>query len=412
MTRVARVFLAAIAAAVPVALAAETSSWPQWGGPDRDFRAPTTGLATDWADDQPRRLWRRELGDGYSAVLFDRDRLYTMYRKGDHEVIVCLQAASGETIWEYRYVPPPYEGLPHYGEGPRSTPLVAGELIFAVGVTGRVHALRLADGVLQWRRDLWGTELSGNRLDHGYASSPVAYRDMVIMPVGGNNAALVAFDQQTGAVRWRSQSFRNSYSSPRILEIAGKPQIVIFMAEELIGADPDSGALRWRYPHRNQWGHNISMPIEVGRDRLFLSSPQAGARTLRLVRDGEKIGVEEIWSKRAIQLYHVASVRNGDWIYGSTGVTSPAFMIAVNARTGEIAWRERGFAKANCIIADGKLVILDENGVLYLATPTPDELVVHAETQLLDGVAWTVPTIVDRTLYVRDRQYITAFDLG
>ena len=412
MIRPAPVFLVALAATVPVGLAQESPSWPQWGGPNRDFHAPTKDLGADWSDDGPRRLWRRKLGDGYSAVLFHGNRLYTMYGHADHEVIVCLDAASGETIWEYRYQPPPYEGLSHYGVGPRSTPLVAGELLFTVGVTGRMHALRLTDGALQWSRDLWGAEFDGNHLDHGYASSPVAHRDMVIVPVGGDDAALVAFDQKTSAVRWRSLSFRNSYSSPRILEIAGETQMVIFMAEELIGVDPDSGVLRWRYAHGNQWGHNISMPVAVEGDTLFLSSPQAGARGLRLVRDGEKIGVEEIWSTRRIQLYHVASVRDGDWIYGSTGVTSPAFMTAVNVRTGEIGWRERGFAKANCVLADGKLVILDEDGALYLATATPEELVVHAKTQLLDRVSWTVPTLVGRTLYVRDRSEILALDLG
>jgi outer membrane protein assembly factor BamB len=404
--------LMALATAVPAVLAQEPPNWSQWGGPDRDFHAPTADLGADWSVDGPRQLWRRKLGDGYSAVLFHGNRLYTMYGHADHEVVVCLDAASGETIWEYRYRPPPYEGLPQYGVGPRSTPLVAGELLFAVGLTGRMHALRLADGAPQWSRDLWGAELDGNLLDHGYASSPVAHRDMVIVPVGGASASLVAFDQATGAVRWRGLSFRNSYSSPRILEIAGEVQMVVFMAEELISVDPDDGALLWSYPHGNQWGHNISMPVVVDDDTLFLSSPQAGARGLRLVRDGEETRVEEIWSTRRIQLYHATSVRDGDWVYGSTGVTSPAFMTAVNVRTGEVAWRERGFAKANCVMADGKLVILDEDGVLYLATATPEELVVHARTQLLDRVSWTVPTLVSRTLYVRDRSEILALDLG
>ena len=94
------------------------------------------------------------------------------------------------------------------------------------------------------------------------------------------------------------------------------------------------------------------------------------------------------------------------------GMTSPAFLTAVNARTGEIAWRERGLAKANCVGADGKLVILDEDGKLVLATATPEKLVVHAETQLFDGLAWTVPTIVGTTLYVRDTERILALDLS
>jgi hypothetical protein len=105
-------------------------------------------------------------------------------------------------------------------------------------------------------------------------------------------------------------------------------------------------------------------------------------------------------------------VRDGDWVYGSTGMTSPAFMAAINLRTGEIGWRERGFAKANCVEADGKLVILDEDGMLYLASASPEELIVHAKTQLLDKLAWTVPTIVGKTMYVRDRKQILAVNLG
>jgi len=187
------------------------------------------------------------------------------------------------------------------------------------------------------------------------------------------------------------------------------------MAEELVGVDPDDGALLWRYPHANEWHHNISVP-EVDGDRIFLSSPVAGARGLRLVRDGdgegEEIRVEEVWSTRRVQLYHATSVRVGDWVYGSSGTASPAFLTAVDLRTGEIGWRRRGLGKANCVEADGKLVILDENGVLYLATATPEELVVHSRTQLLERVAWTVPTIVGKTLYARNEGRILAVDLG
>ena len=125
---------------------------------------------------------------------------------------------------------------------------------------------------------------------------------------------------------------------------------------------------------------------------------------------GETIEVEEVWSTRKIQFYHGSSVRNGDWVYGSSGTMGPAFMVAVNIRTGEVGWRERGFAMANCVEADGKLVILDEDGMLSLASATPEKLVVHSKTQLLDKVAWTVPTIVGKTMYVRDRRQILAVD--
>ena len=387
------------------------TSWLQWGGPGRDFQAPATELAPSWPEGGPAILWSRSLGDGYSAILAENGRLYTMLGEGDSEGIVSLAAATGDTLWEHRY-DSVYMGMTGYGTGPRSTPLIVDNRLFTVGVTGRMLALDKLSGEVLWSRELWGSEFEGTRLSHGYSSSPVAYEDMVIVPVGGQNASLVAFDQSTGEVRWQKHSFRNSYSSPAILEIAGETQLVAFMAEQVIGVDPATGELRWQYPHANQWGTNITQPTLIDEDTLFISSPQAGARGLKLSRTGNTIEVEQIWSTRRVQFFHASAVQQGDWVYGSTGTTTPAFMTAINGRTGEIGWKKRGFAKANCVGADGKLVILDEDGMLYLATATPEDLIVHSQTQLLDRIAWTTPTIVGTTMYVRDRQQIRAVDLG
>jgi len=394
------------------ACGAPPDAWTQWGGPQQDFCAPAGELASSWSESGPKTLWNRELGDGYSAILFENDRLYTMYRSGTEEVVVCLDAGNGETIWKQGYRQELHPNhLGGYGHGPRATPLISGELLFTIGIAGRLHALNKDDGKVVWSRELLGEDLGGTFQGHGYSSSPMAYNDMVIVPVGGA-AGLVAFNQKDGSVRWKSVGFRNSFSSPRLVELAGEPQILVFMAEELIGVNPNDGAVRWRYPHVNQWGHNISVPVVVDGETIFLSSPQTGARGIRLTRKEEAIEVEEVWSQRRIQFYHVSSVRDGDWVYGSSGMMAPAFMTAINIRTGEIGWRERGVAKANCVEADGKLVILDEDGVLYLATASPREFVVHASTQLFDEVAWTVPTIVGTTLYVRDNKRILALDLG
>ena len=392
---------------------ATQASWPQWGGPNRDFKAPARDIATVWPESGPEKLWSRSLGGGYSAVLAERGRLYTMYRAGDDEAVICLDAATGETVWEHRYEDGPRDGHQRgFGEGPNSTPLISGDLLFSVGVSGKMHALNKTDGRVVWSRDLWGEEFGGNFLKFGYSSSPVAHSDTVIVPVGGKDAGLVAFRQNDGSVKWKSFESRNSYSSPCIMESVGELQLVAFMAEELIGLNPDTGELRWRYPHANQWRHNIMVPAIVDGDTLFVSSAQIGARGVRLTPDGDSIRVEEIWSERRVQFYHGSPARDGDWIYGTSGTATPAFMSAINIRTGEIGWRERGIAKANCVEADGKLVILDEDGMLYIASATPEELVVHASTQLFDGVSWTAPTIVGNTLFARDTRQIVAVKLG
>ena len=120
----------------------------------------------------------------------------------------------------------------------------------------------------------------------------------------------------------------------------------------------------------------------------------------------------EAWSTRKIQFYHVTAIQRGDYVYGSTGTMGPAFLAAVNIKTGKIAWRKRGFAKATCVYADGKLIVLDEDGNLGLASVSPEGFDVHSKAQLLERVSWTVPTIVGKTMYARDKENLFAFDLG
>jgi outer membrane protein assembly factor BamB len=284
-------------------------------------------------------------------------------------------------------------------------------MIYAIGIAGKMHALNKADGKVAWTHDLW-TDFGGSLLEHGYSSSPIEHGSLVIVLSGGENQSIIAFDKKTGEVKWKSGSYKNSYSTPRVLELAGASQLVSFMADEVVGLDPDSGEVLWTFPHKNQWEQNISMPIRIDDDMLFISSPQAGAKGLRIKRGESGYEVEEVWSTRKIQFYHVTTVREGDYVYGSTGTMAPAFMAALNMKTGEVAWRKRGYAKANCVAADGRLIILDEDGVLYLATASPADLVLHSKVELLEKVAWTVPTIVGKTLYVRDKSQIMALDLG
>ena len=402
----------ALAAAATVAIAEPAEQWTQWGGPHRDFQAPSAELADQWPESGPPELWSRDLGEGYSTILVEEGRLYTMYRTGDKEAVIALDAKTGKTVWEHRYDSQPQEGHVHqFGDGPRATPLIVGDHIYTIGIAGVMHCLKKKDGAVVWSHDLW-KDFGGNLLNHGYSSSPVEYGDTVIALVGGKGQSIVAFNKQDGKVVWKSLDFENSYSAPQILTLDGEEQLVTFMAEDLIGVDPKNGDLKWRYPIANQYKQNINMPVQMDDNHLFVSSLQVGSRGLKVTQKDGKTEVEEVWSTRKIQFYHVTTVRQGDWIFGSTGGGAPNFMSAINGKTGEIGWRERGFAKANCVGADGKLILLDENGQLYLATATPEKLEVHSSAEILEKVAWTTPTIVGKTLYVRDKKRLLALSVG
>lgn len=400
-----------------LAVSAQTASaqWTQWGGPTQDFRVDAKGLAAKWPEAGPKELWKRELGDGYSAILADGGRLYTQYRGDGKEAVIALDAATGKTIWEHKYDSGPADGHVHeFGDGPRSTPLIVKDRIYTIGVSGTMKCLGKEDGKPYWTQELWKDEqFGGNKLNHGYSSSPVAYKNTVITLVGGKGSSIVAFDQMDGKVVWKSQDFTNSYSTPKLINLDGEDQMVTFMAEEIIGFNPTNGELQWRVAHGNQWKQNVCMPVwHAASKTLVLSSPEAGAKGLRLTKKGDKTEVEEAWATRKIQFYHVTSVGVDDYIYGTTGTQAPAFFAALNVKTGEVAWRERGFAKATCLYADGKFIVLDEDGQLALTTMTPKGMTVDSKTNILEKVTWTVPTLAGKSLFVRDKKNIVAFDLG
>ena len=104
-------------------------------------------------------------------------------------------------------------------------------------------------------------------------------------------------------------------------------------------------------------------------------------------------------------------IRVGDYVYGSSGDFGPAPFTAVNVKTGRIAWRDRSFARASFVFADGHFIILDEDGHLALAALTPEGIKVQSKIELLTSLSWTPPTLAGATLYIRDRKSVMAFDL-
>jgi len=401
-----------LAAAVALMSANASGQWTQWGGPDRLFRANGENLATSWPAEGPRVAWRRKLGEGYSTILADGDRLYTMYRADDKEIAVCLDAMTGTTLWEFRYESRPRDGhQAKYGKGPRATPLLIGGRLYTIGVAGLMHCLDARTGAVVWSHDLWG-EFDGNVREHGYASSPIAYRGTILALVGGPNQSIVALEADDGSVAWKSLSFENAYSSPNIVRVGGKDQLIAFMAKEVIGVDPVNGDLLWTYPFTNEWEQNVSTPVLIAADTFFVSTVLTGAACFRVVPDGDRFRVETLWTNPKVQVSHVNAVQIGDYLYASSGTWAPYLFTAINVRTGEVAWRERAFPKANLLNVGGRLVILDEQGTLALATATPRALTDHAEVKLFESRTWTIPTIVHDTLYVRDQEQIMALDLG
>ena len=403
-------------------LGAAPADWTQWGGPTRDFISRDTGLASSWPAGGPKKLWTRALGEGHSTILVEGGHLFTQYRpigilsavrRSQEEIIASLDAATGRTVWEYKYGALT-SGLDFsQGAGPHSTPLIVGSRIYATGSRKELFALDKTNGRLLWSHDLMRT-FGGPQPDRGYTCSPLAYRDTVIVSVGGRGQAVAAFDAQSGALVWKGGTFEMSPASPILIDVDGQTQLVVFGGDQIVGMDPATGQTLWSHPHRTSYGLNISTPSWSAADHLlFISSAYGtGSRALELRQAAGKTSVAEKWASPRVRIHFGSVIRLGDYVYGSSGDFGPAFLTAVEVKTGRIAWQDRTFARAQLVYGDGKLIVLDEDGALGLAAITPQGVKVLARAQVADNVAWTAPTLAGTKLYVRDRKNIAAFELG
>ena len=248
---------------------------------------------------------------------------------------------------------------------------------------------------------------------NAFAASPVAYDGTVILPMGGSSHGVVAFDQETGAVVWNSEPFPLGPGSPQLLAVGGHDQLAVWGQQEILGLDPTDGRRLWSHPHTNDLGLNLSMPIGGDDQSLFVSSAyNGGSRMVRLSGDSNTTSVDELWHTNRTRLHFSNALRIGNVVLGSSGDFGPAFLTALSADTGEELWRDRSFARAHLVYADGAVVIVDEDGEIAIASVTERGIDVHARHSLLTENAWTPPTLVGRVIYVRDRQEIVALDLG
>ncbi|MFH1417187.1 MAG: DUF6263 family protein [Planctomycetota bacterium] len=440
-------------------------AWCGWGGPRGDFHVATANLAEKWSEAGPKKLWCRDLGDGYSAIAVEDGVLYTMCwrpapegsddkaatKKGDEEakpaddaksaeddgdsdkdggddeadevdkdagrkrgseIVVALDAATGKTIWEYAYPATWQKDMSvEYGPGPNSTPLVTGDRVYTIGAMVELVCLDKKTGKKIWAHDLH-EEYDAPPMRYGFGSSPFECKDNIIIHVGGEGHSVIAFDKKDGSVVWKNKGLTPGYATPQLIDFEGEEQLLILDGERVAGLDPSTGGLLWKYEFPSD--SNISTPVWGEDNTIFISSAygKGAARAIKLTREDGKTKAEEIWKTKKLRIHHGNAIRLGDVILGSSGDFGPAFLAALDAATGKVLWRKRGFSKATFVYGDGKLIILDEDGNLALTTPGRDKIKIHSKAEVCKRIAWTVPTLVGTKLYLRDRKQIMALDLS
>ncbi len=394
------------------ALSAAPPEWGQWAGPNRNFTVSARPIAARWPEAGPKILWKRPLPFGSSSVVVDGKRLFTMYRENDTEVVLALNRTTGKTLWEHRYPAVFLKGMNmNTGPGPHATPLIVGNRLYAVGVTGKLHCLDKRSGKVLWTRGLI-EEMGGSVMLRGYSNSPLLYKDTVIVMLGGKGHTIAALDLKTGATRWQGGDFGNSHSSPVLINVDGETQVACVVEKGVAGFDPSSGRVLWSHSHENRGG-DITSTLLWGPDNLlfFSGAYQGGSRTLHLSRAEGKTVIKELWFHRQMRVHHSNVMRIGDYAYASNGDFGATLLMCTNIKTGEILWRERAVVRSNTLLIGDRALILDEEGTLHLATLSPKGVTVISKAKVLENLAWTPPSLGGTKLYLRDRKSIAAVEL-
>jgi outer membrane protein assembly factor BamB len=382
------------------------ADWPQFRGANRDGVSRETGLLARWPKGGPEVLWSVPLGSGFSGLSVVGGRIYTMYGSGQDEFVAGFDASNGKQIWRVRV-----DSLwkSRWGDGPRSTPTVDGETLFALSAKGKLYALSAADGAERWSRDL-EKDYRATPPQWGVSTSPLVEKDLLVLDVGGESgASVVALSKKTGEEVWRSQDDKPGYSTPIAITAGGSRQIVLLTGRNLISVAAEDGSLLWRVPWQTSYDVNAATPVFIPPDRVFVSTGyDVGAAVYRIESGQDGAGVTEIWKNREMKNKFSSSVLYDGHLYGFNEST----LKCIDAATGETKWQQRGFGFGSLIYADGRLIVLGDDGLLALVEASSKAYQERGRAQVFQGKTWTLPTLVDGKLYLRDLNELIALDVS
>lgn len=407
------VFVVAATAELTVS-SVTAADWPQFLGPARNGISSETDLIDEWPADGPKEVWRVDGGVGMSGVVIRGDIACTMIQTGGQQRVVTMNAATGALKWS---TPVAVEYTNGQGDGPRGTPSIVSESVFVFTGDGTLARLSLADGNVEWTHNVLKRH-GGRTADYGMACSPLVVGDLVVVTAGTTGGTVVACDIKTGEPRWTSGRGESAgYSSPTVLDISGRTQIVAFKGASVSGIDLKSGGELWRYPYVTDYDCNITTPILVDGNVLISSGENHGSTMLKIGAKSDDFKVSRIWESTgggsAMRNEWQTAIHLDGYLYAFDNVGSAGpvtHLVCIKAATGEPVWRKNRFGKGNMIAADGKLFASTMKGELVVVRATPDGYEELGRSNVI-GTTRQAPALANGHLFLRDSNEIVCLDV-
>jgi outer membrane protein assembly factor BamB len=387
-----------------VSTVAFAQEWTQWRGPSRDGFVSAKNAPAAWPESL-QRSWRVEIGEGYSSPVVAGGRAFVHGRRDPEEIVTSINLADGKVLWQQKYQSEfkKNQYAVEMAKGPHATPLVIGNRLFTLGVTGILNAWDTATGKQLWTRD-FSKQINTSKLFCGTAASPLLVNGRLVVQVGSDvhGGQILGLNPATGATEWEWRGLGPGYASPVVIETGGQQQIVTMTEGSIVGVDGKTGKELWSAPFPDEWHENIVTPVWTG-SHLVVSGPRQGTHAFALTESGGKWQATEAWKNADVAFYMSSPVYGDGLLYGLSEKKKGQF-VALDAKTGAVRWITEGREgeHASVLLTPKHLIYLTNDAKLIIAQRGATAFKAEQRYTVADAATWAVPLLLSSDLIVRD----------
>ncbi len=388
----------------------DAADWPRWQGPDGTRISRETGLLKEWPADGPRLIWTGTgLGTGYGSMAVAGDRVFLQGARGKESFVIALNRADGKEVWATALGPTETRMRSDRGAGPRGTPTVDGDRLYALTENGDLASLK-TDGTVVWKRNIL-RDFGGEQIQWLISQSPLIDGPHLVVSPGGSGAGMVKLDKLTGQTVWTSKELGDTaaYASITVADVHGVRTYMTFTASAGVGVRASDGKLMFRYQQAANRVANVATPVYSNNRVFFTSAYGTGGGLLELSAQNGEIAAREVYFTREMKNHHGGVVLVDGHLYGF----DDAILTCLEFATGKVMWRDRSVGKGSVTYADGRLYIQGENNLVGLAEATPDGYREKGRFTIPEKSlpSWAHPVISEGRLYVRNQDILLVYDI-
>ena len=391
---------------------AGSGDFPGYLGDKRLGVVENLRLNADWTSQAPKLLWRQPIGLGWSAFAVVGDFAITQEQRGEQEAVVCYEVATGRERWAHTDKARFSEALG--GDGPRATPTIHEGRVYALGATGILNCLDGGTGQKLWSRNIL-EDAGAENISWGMAGSPLVVGQTVVVSAGGKpDHSLLAYRLDSGELAWHAGDDPAAYASPMLTRLDGIEQILIYNAAAIVGHDPASGEVLWRYPWKEEQVIKCAQPVVLGdfgeeqQNRVLLSSGYAiGSVLLEVERVDGRFEAAPVWETRQLRAKFANMLVRDGYVYG----LDEGILTCLDLADGSRQWKQGRYGHGQMLLVGDLLLIQAEGGDVALVEASPKRYREVARLPALTSKTWNPPALAGKRLLVRNDREAMCFEL-